>query len=323
MTPPFKISNLSLSLVAQISLLLGKFQGLSITTPSPKLRKKNHIKTIKSTLAIEGNTFTEEQVTAILENKRIIGPAKEILGVKNALELYESLDRFSSISSKSFLAAHKVLMQGLIGSNGRYRNKNIGILKGNAVKHIAPKPDMVPGLMQNLFNWLKKEKAVHPLILSSIVHYEIEFIHPFEDGNGRMGRFWQSLLLSNYNPIFNFVPIESVIEKHQDQYYLALEKSDQAGDSSVFIEFMLQVILDALTEFDSEVVGVVQSPESRLDRAREYFGFKLFSRKEYMELFQNISSSTASRDLKLGVKSKILAIKSKLNQSRYCYLIRK
>lgn len=322
MTPPFKISNLSLSLVAQISLLLGKFQGLTLTAPGPKLRKKNHIKTIKSTLAIEGNTFTEEQVTAILENKRIIGPAKEILEVKNTLMMYESLDNFSPTSSKSFLAAHKILMQGLIGSNGRYRNKNIGILKGNAVKHIAPKPDMVPGLMQNLFNWLKKEKTVHPLILSSIVHYEIEFIHPFEDGNGRMGRFWQTLLLSHYDQIFKFIPIESVIEKYQDQYYRALEVCDQAGDSSVFIEFMLQVILDAFRAFDGEVTGIVQSPESRLNKAREHFGSILFSRKEYMELFQNISSSTASRDLKLGVKSKVLAIKSKLNQSRYFYLIK-
>jgi Fic family protein len=161
------------------------------------------------------------------------------------------------------------------------------------------------------------------LILSSIVHYEIEFIHPFEDGNGRIGRFWQTLLLSHYDQIFKFIPIESVIEKYQDQYYRALEVCDQAGDSSVFIEFMLQVILDALSDFDGEVTGIVQSPERRLDKAREHFGSMLFSRKEYMELFQSISSATASRDLKLGVKRKILAIKSKLNQSRYCYLIKK
>ena len=190
-------------------------------------------------------------------------------------------------------------------------------MKGQIVKHVAPKPAMVPELVANLFDWVKKEKELHLLIKSCIVHYEIEFIHPFEDGNGRMGRFWQSVLLSKLNPVFKYVPVESLIEKNQQKYYNSLEKSDKSGDSTPFIEFMLSVILDSISEFDSETQGVTVTFEDRLAKAREHFTNNPFSRKEYMELFKSISSATASRDLKDGVGSKSLEVSGEKNQTRY------
>lgn len=319
MKPPYKLTTNILNLVAKISEVLGKINSLAITVPKPKLRKKNHIRTIKSTLAIEGNTFNEEQITAILENKKVIGSKKEILEVKNAIALYQEISHFSSTSVQSFLKAHDTLMKNLIESSGKFRSKNVGILKGNIVKHVAPKPAMVSKLINDLLTWTKKENHLHPLVVSSIVHYEIEFIHPFEDGNGRIGRFWQTLLLSKFDPLFRFIPIESVIEKNQKKYYKALEESDKEGESTAFIEFMLQTILTALKEFDSETKSVVITSEDRLQKAKDHFKNEEFSRKDYMELFKTVSSATASRDLKLGLKNKILEINGKFNQVKYVF----
>lgn len=317
MTPPYKITPTVLNLISEISRILGKLDSLTISIPEPKLRKKNRIRTIRATLAIEGNTFTEEQITAILENKKVLGTKKEITEVKNAIALYEEIDSFKPESVKSFLDAHSQLMKGIIESSGKFRSKNVGILKGQIVKHVAPKPVMVPELISKLFEWSKKEKELHLLIKSCIVHYEIEFIHPFEDGNGRMGRFWQTVMLTKLNPIFKFVPVESLIEKNQKKYYDSLEKSDKAGDSTAFVEFMLSVILDSISEFDSETKGVTVTFEDRLAKASEHFHKNPFSRKEYMELFKSISSATASRDLKEGVGLKALKVEGEKNQTRY------
>lgn len=320
MYPPYTITPKILNYIGQISEILGRLNYVSLQAPEPKLRRKNQIRTIKSTLAIEGNTFTFEQITAVLDNKKIVGHKKEIIEVQNAIKLYENLGTFKIDSGKSFLKAHSELMKNLIETSGKYRSKNVGILKGTQVKHVAPKPRMVPELMENLFNWLKNEKELHYLIKSSIAHYEIEFIHPFEDGNGRMGRFWQSLILSKYNSIFKYVPIESMIEKNQKNYYDTLELCDKSGDSTLFIEFMLEAILIALIEFDSEMVGIVSTPQSRFIKAHEYFGKNLFSRKDYMELFKSLSSATASRDLKEGVELKLLSIVGARNQTRYKFV---
>ena len=317
MKPPFEITPHILNLVSEISQILGKLSSLSVTTPEPKLRRKNRIRTIKSTLAIEGNTFTEEQITGILDNKRVLGSKKEMIEVKNAISLYDSLGTFNSISAKSLLQAHSILMKDLIESSGKFRAKNVGILKGRVVKHVAPKPIMVPELVSKLLLWLKKEKELHALIKSCIVHYELEFIHPFEDGNGRIGRFWQSVILCELNPIFKYVPVESLVEKNQKKYYVALEESDKKGTSTSFIEFMLSAILEALREFDSETKGVVATVSDRLNKAKDNFQNNLFSRKEYMELFKSISSATASRDLVNGVEGKILKKSGTKNQARY------
>jgi Fic family protein len=317
MTPPYKITSKILNYISEISRLLGALDTLAISIPEPKLRKKNKIRTIRATLAIEGHNFTEEQITAILDNKKVLGPKKEILEVKNAIALYEEINSFKPESAKDFLKAHSILMKGIIESSGKFRSKNVGVLKGQVVKHVAPKPNIVPELLANLFNWSKKEKELHLLIKSCIIHYEIEFIHPFEDGNGRMGRFWQSVMLSKLNPIFKYVPVESLIEKNQQKYYDSLEKSDKSGDSTPFIEFMLSVILDSISEFDSETKGVTVTTSDRLAKASENFAKDPFSRKEYMELFKSISSATASRDLKEGVSSKALKVEGEKNQTRY------
>jgi Fic family protein len=317
MRPPYQITPKILNFVSEISRILGKLDSLTINIPEPKLRKKNRIRTIKATLAIEGNTFTAEQITAILENKKVLGSKKEILEVKNTIALYEEIDFFKPDSTKSFLVAHSKLMKGIIESSGKFRSKNVGVLKGQIVKHVAPKPMMVPELISSLFDWSKKEKELPVLIKSCIVHYEIEFIHPFEDGNGRMGRFWQSVMLTKLNPVFKYVPVESLIEQNQQKYYDSLEKSDKAGDSTPFIEFMLSVILESISEFDSETKSVIVTAEDRLIKAKEYFSKTPFSRKEYMELFKSISSATASRDLKDGVNSKALKVSGEKNQTRY------
>lgn len=317
MVPPFKLTSKIIKLISEISHLLGRLDSIPISRPEPKLRRKNRIRTIKATLAIEGNTFTEEQITAILEKKKVIGSKKEIVEVQNAIEIYDSIEKFKMDSGKLFLKAHATLMKGLISSSGKYRSKNVGILKGTKVKHVAPKPSMVPELMEKLFKWIKEDKDTHFLIKSSVVHYEIEFIHPFEDGNGRMGRFWQTLILSTNNSIFKYVPIESLIEKNQKSHYETLELCDKAGDSTLFIEFMLEIIVKSLKEFDTEIIGVVMNSSDRSIKAREHFKNACFSRKQYMELFKSISSATASRDLKEGIDLGELTSVGSRNQTKY------
>jgi Fic family protein len=321
MTPPYTLTPQILKLISEISHLLGRLESLTLSIPGPKLRRKNRIRTIKATLAIEGNTFTEDQISEILESKKVFGSKKEILEVRNAIALYEDIENFVPHSVKSFLKAHFILMSGLVESCGKFRSKNVGVLKGKIVKHVAPKPVLVPELISNLFTWSKKEKELHELIKSCIVHYEVEFIHPFEDGNGRMGRFWQSVILTKFNPVFKYVPVESLIEKNQQKYYEALEKSDLAGNSTLFIEFMLSVIFESLKEFDSETMGVTVTEDERLLKAKIHFSEKSFSRKDYMELFKSISSATASRDLKSGSELKKLRVSGQGNQTRYKFIL--
>lgn len=319
MKPPFQITSKINNLVADISKLLGLLEATTLTTASPKLRRKNRIKTIKSTLAIEGHTFTEEQITAVLEGRRVLGTQKELIEVQNAIELYERIDEFRSSRARDFLKAHKILMNELLASAGKFRSKNVGVLAGKKVKHVAPKPGMVSELISKMLTWFSTQKELHPLISSSIIHYEIEFIHPFEDGNGRMGRFWQALILTEYDQFFKYVPIENVIEKNQTQYYEALEKSDKAGDSTAFVEFMLEVIKKSLEETSKDMVGLTNTFSDRIKKAGAHFGQKKFSRKDYMELFRDISTATASRDLRDGVEQKILAKHGNGNKTQYTF----
>ncbi len=320
MNPPYKITPQINNLVADISKLLGQLEATTLSIPNPQLRKKNRIRTIKSTLAIEGHTFTEGQITAVLENKRVLGTQKELIEVQNVIQLYDSLDDFKSSRAKDFLKAHGILMKDLLSTAGKYRSKNVEVLAGTKVKHLAPKPNFVPELMGNVFQWIKKEKEAHALILSSIVHYEIEFIHPFEDGNGRMGRFWQALILKEYDEFFRYVPIESLIEKNQKDYYLSLEKADKSGESTVFIEFILTAIKASLEEMSAELIGETKTFDDRVEKASSHFGQKLFSRKDYMELFKNISSATASRDLKDAIEKGSLEKVGEKNQTKYKFL---
>lgn len=306
-------------LISNIAQCLGQTDVFLLEHAAPNLRKKNTIKTIKATLAIEGNTFSEEHITAILENKKVFGEKKEVMEVKNAIELYNSMSTLRPDVEKEFLKAHSILMKGLVASAGKYRSKNVGIIKGTKVKHLAPKPKFLSDLMNNLFLWYKEEKDLHPLIKSSIIHYEIEFIHPFEDGNGRMGRFWQTLILGQYHPFFKLIPTESLIEKNQELYYDTLELCDKKGNSTAFIEFMLEIILLATQEALRQFKPKPLSSQDRIFKARKKFKQSFFSRKEYLNLFKYISTATASRDLKKATDEGVLLKKGDNNQTCYSF----
>lgn len=317
MKPPYTINAEILSLVSSISIHLGEINALYLHRSSPDLRKQNRIKTIHSTLQIEGNTLTEEQVGAIIDNKRVLAPEKDILEVINAKKVYDAMPSYHPSSKKSFLSAHATLMEGLVDHAGSYRKKGVGLVQGNQVAHIAPPSQNVPFLMKDLFNYLKNDKDL-VLIKSCVFHYEMEFIHPFMDGNGRMGRLWQSLILSRSFPVFEFLPFETLISQNQDQYYKALSLSDKMGNSTCFIEFMLGVIEVALKNIlNSQNVRL--KVDERLDYYKS-FGKPKFSRKDYLALFKHISLPTASRDLILGVENGILAKEGNHNQTRYFFV---
>ncbi len=245
-TPPFTITTDILNLVANISQQVGRLD-VSALNSSPQLRKQNRIKTITGTLAIEGNTLTEEQITAIVEGKPVLGSVRELAEVKGAIAAYDALPTFKPGNLRDLLAAHGLMMSDILVNAGAFRTKAVGIHKGNVVHHVAPPAHQVSGLMAELTQWLTQSKD-HPLITSSVFHYEFEFIHPFSDGNGRMGRLWQTLILSRWHPLFLSLPLESVIKDNQQQYYQALEQADQQANSTPFVHFMLSVIAETLAQ---------------------------------------------------------------------------
>lgn len=304
MKPPYIITKKILKLIASISEKIGEINANHLHKPNTELRKKNRIKTIQSSLEIEGNTLTEEQITALLENKRIIAPAKDILEVQNAIEVYNDLKIFNPNKIKDLESAHSVLMKNLVENAGKFRTTNVGIVKGSKVEHLAPGGAMVKGLMNDLFNYLKNDKDLI-LIKSCVFHYEFEFIHPFTDGNGRMGRLWQTLILMQQYPVFEYLPVESLIKENQQEYYNKLSESDKAGQSTPFIEFMLSIILQSLEQV-LQSQNIILSANDRIFLFKEKIGNKKFSRKDYLQNFKNISAPTASRDLKWAADENIL-----------------
>ena len=303
MKPPYDITPQILKLITSISERLGEVKANFMVKPPPQLRKRNKVRTIHSSLRIEGNTLTESQITAIIENKRVIGPEKDIKEVINAIKVYEKIDQYNPFSDKSFLAAHKELMNGLIEKPGRYRTENVGIAQGTKVAHLAPPAANVHYQMADLFKYLKSSDD--PILIKSCVfHYETEFIHPFFDGNGRMGRLWQTVILIKEYPVFEFIPFETLISKRQQEYYDVLGQSDRAGKSTVFIEFMLQVINDSL----KELLNISTLRLSALDRIKYFIDLEpeTFSRKDYLMVFKDISTATASRDLKKGIEEGLI-----------------
>ena len=304
MKPPYSITPVILSLISTISEKLGAINANHLQAPRTELRKANQIKTIHSTLEIEGNTLSIDQVTAVIENKRVIAPQKDIHEVKNAIKVYDAFQSFNALSLPSFLKAHALLMKGLIPMPGKFRTAGAGIVKGSKLTHLAPKANMVKALMNDLFSYLKNDKDLL-LIKSCVFHYELEFIHPFVDGNGRMGRLWQSVILKELNPIFVFLPVELIIKQRQSEYYKVLEKSDKSGNSTLFIEFILAAIDEALSMQVNQRRAPVTA-EERIKIFREQFGKNEFSRKDYLEYFKEISAPTASRDLKSAVEQKII-----------------
>lgn len=303
MKPPYEITTIILKFITSISEKIGEVNAKYLIKTNPTLRKQNQIKTIHSSLSIEGNTLTEEQITAIIENKRVIGPEKDIIEVLNALEVYKNINKLKPYKEKDFLNAHKLLLHKLIEKPGKYRTQGVGIVKGSKVEHVAPPFENVPYLMKNLFEYLN-DKSELALIKSCVFHYEMEFIHPFLDGNGRMGRLWQTLVLMQDYPIFEFIPFETLISKNQEEYYKALSQSDKEGKSTKFIEYMLKIIDNSL----SELLENSSKKLSEEDRIRIYLEQSNieFSRKDYMSYFKDISSATASRDLKNAVENNLI-----------------
>lgn len=314
MKPPYDITSTILKLISSISEKIGEVNANYLNKPSPKLRKQNKIKTIHSSLSMEGNTLTEEQITALIENKRIIGPKKDINEVLNAIGLYENLNKINPYSEKHFLNAHKDLMTGLVDNPGEYRKEGVGIIKGSNVEHLAPNSERVAHLMKDLFNYLKDKEELS-LIKSCVFHYEMEFIHPFIDGNGRMGRLWQTIILVQEYPIFEFLPFETLISQTQGDYYKALSVSDKSGKSTAFIEYMLGVIdrsISDILDFNSRVLT-----ESERLLYFASLNIEMFTRKDYMNVFKGISSATASRDLKRGVEINVIEKRGEKNKTTY------
>lgn len=316
MKPPYQITSKIIELIASISEKLGEINAAYLYKPPTELRKKNRIKTIQSSLEIEGNSLSLEQVTAILDNKRVIAPKKDILEVKNAIKAYEHLDSYKTYSLTSFCQGHKVLMEGLVDNPGKIRTGSVGIVKGSAITHIAPPGNIVKSLVKDLFDYLKKDQDLL-LIKSCVFHYEIEFIHPFIDGNGRMGRLWQTVILRQYSPVFEFLPVESLIKAKQDEYYKILGESDNQGNSTGFIEFMLGIINDSLEDLLVNNRNINLSGDDRIALFHDKSENEFFTRQDYMRAFKDISSATASRDLKEAVNKGILQKKGDKRTTQY------
>lgn len=315
--PPYEITNTILKLIQQVFRELGLLSGAKLTYQSPHLRKSNRIKTIQSSLAIEGNTLSIEQITAVLEGKRVIAPKRDLIEAENALKVYHDISKYDALSIQDFLNCHMKLLSSLVKDNGVWRNKSVGILQGDKVAHVAPQAKMIPTLMHELFNYLNSTQETSWIIKACVFHYELEFIHPFSDGNGRMGRLWQQIILMKEDKIFEYLPIETLIKNNQLEYYNVLSRCDKLGNSTEFIEFMLQQILLSLTDFSINTISNINSCSSRIQFAIEHFQQQPFSRKDYILLHKNISSATASRDLKQGLKDKILQKLGQHNQTLY------
>lgn len=287
--PPFHMTDKMTSLIAEISEQVGRITVLQEGTISPHLRRENRIRTIHSSLAIEHNSLSLEQVTAILDGKRILGNPNEIKEVQNAYEAYELMLRLAPSSVDDLLKAHKLMMNGLVPENGKFRSGGVGVFDGEALTHMAPPAEFVPKHIHNLFAWYQQSE-LHPLIKSAVFHYEFEFIHPFADGNGRMGRMWHSLLLGKWKELFFWLPIEELIQSRQKEYYDALGAADKQANSAGFVELTLEIIRDSLKEVT--VVGrstgqdsdqVTDQDKTPTERLLSVLGNDTLSAAELME----------------------------------------
>jgi len=307
MKPPFDITPKILNLTAEISAMIGRLEGSRLKIPLVDLRRKVDASSVYSSCVIEGNTLTLDQATDVINGKRVIGPKKDILEIQNAHKLYGMINEFDPSQQKDLLQAHKVLMEGLVNTAGEYRRTGVVVATQGKVLHTAPPYQRVGALISDLFDFINQSKDLHPLITSSIFHYEFEFIHPFEDGNGRIGRFWQTLILRQTKPAFNLVPIETAIREHQREYYQAIEQSSRDGKSTVFVEFMLGLILEAVLGLEKLVSGKAK-PKDRIAFMMKHCPQE-FTRKEYMQIVGNVEMHTASRDLKEAVNLGFLKMK--------------
>lgn len=296
-----------INLSTEIGRLLGVVDATHLRKPQTELRKKNKVKTIRASLAIEGNTLSEDQITAIIDNKRVIGPSKDIKEVENAIQAYNKLSNFDAFSKESYLEAHRLLMSGLVDMPGQFRTGSVGVIQGDRIAHLAPPGWNVDNLMTNLFSYLKQGED-NLIIKSCVFHYEMEFIHPFMDGNGRMGRLWQTVILMKANPVFEYLPIEQEIKKSQEEYYNVLSQCDKEGLSTKFVEYLLGKIKLSLVELvDTQRDNFTEI--ERLNYFLDQIDIADFTRKDYLRMFPKISTATATRDLRKGVEEGIITRK--------------
>ena len=289
--PPFDITNQTLTLVAKISEKLGRIIAYRSLDTKPQLRRNNRIKSVHSSLKIESSSLSEGMVRAVLNHQTVVGPEKEIQEVKNAFAAYECIGTVDPYSLNALKELHGIMTYLTVDESGQFRRGAEGVFDGDRCIFMAPPPERVPTLMEQLFSWMNRNaETVHPLILSCVFHYEFVFIHPFSDGNGRMARLWQTILLTDWNPLFQYIPLESQIEKFQDDYYNAIAACNAKGRSTEFVEFMLERI--------SEVLDEVLQQSSMSAGASEYVS-KLLSAMEYDTAYS--SSNLLAR---LGLKSK-------------------
>lgn len=298
--PPFEINEKIMTYVIDIAELLGKISVGNQISSNPTLRRTNRIRTIYSSLAIEQNTLDIEQVTAILSGKRIVAPPKDIAEVQNAYEIYECMESLNPYSIDDLLKAHGVMVRGLVNEAGEFRSRPVGVVDNNGeILHFGTLPQYVPGLVSDLMDWTYKSEF-HMLIKSCVFHYEFELIHPFSDGNGRIGRLWHTLLLSKWNSIFAWLPIESIIHDNQKEYYDAINNSNSMGEATVFIEFMLSVIHQALLEVSrAPAINTNKKTDDRLSKIYAFLETNEYIMNSDVKKLLGVSSATATRILTL------------------------
>lgn len=303
--------------------MVGAISETEGMTSNPKLRRINRIKTIYSSLAIEQNTLTIEQVSDVIEGKRILAPPQDIKEVKNAFEIYEKMELLNPYSLEDLLKAHKVMMGDLIKEAGIFRSKGVGVYAGTELIHAGTPPQYVPDLMKELFTWLEFSE-VHPLIKACVFHYEFEFIHPFSDGNGRTGRLWHTLILAKWKPFFAWIPIETLIYENQEEYYKAINLSNNKGESTDFICFMLKLVKEALEEIKQAKKVAGKVTDKMTDK--EYQRWKLvkayieengeLKNKDVQEVLA-VSETTAKRFLKRMVEYQLLVSRGQNKERKY------
>ena len=299
--PPFELTNQIIDYVAEIAELVGRLTVTSPLSASPTLRRASRIRTIHGSLAIEQNTLSLEQVTAVLNGKHVLAPPKDIAEVKNAYEIYERLDELDPYSVDDLLTAHGIMTRGLVEESGMFRTRPVGVVDSEGhVLHFGTLPQYVPDLVMELLNWVKTSE-VHMLIRSCVFHYEFELIHPFADGNGRVGRLWHTLLLSKWNPAFAWLPVESIIHDRQQEYYDAINVSNDAGESTAFIEFMLSAIkaslMDTINTSDEMSDGKMDKATLRWKKIEEYLKTHDYIMNADVRALCGVSAATANRIL--------------------------
>jgi Fic family protein len=285
--PPYKVTDKIVNYISHITEVVTKLTINNEELSNPTLRRKNQIKTIHSSLSIENNTLSLNQVTDIINGKRVLGPQADIMEVKNAFEAYEMFLNFNPFNIDDLLKAHSILTRDLVKDNGQFRKGGVGVFAGEKLIHMAPQSKFVPDLMIDLFRWTFENSDIHPLIRSCVFHYEFEFIHPFSDGNGRMGRLWQTILLSKWKKVFRWLPVETLVRDKQQEYYDVLGVCDNEAESTKFIEYMLSNVYDSLldinqteqvaeqvTEQVEKLMNVITTAPKSANELMEFVGIK-------------------------------------------------